>query len=158
MKTGQFIYTLNYPSYEKESCEIEVRALFKFDLKGKVFFESRKVHPSISPFLKCRLEIIYQAATFSELIELTTKDKLAAPDFMVKYMELGIADPHFAKRREYCKAIGLVIEGLACYTSPKMIFGITFYEGNWYFGKLTEKSPAWKKHSQKPQSYSSSIL
>ncbi len=157
MKAERFIYNLNYPSYEKESCEIEVRSLFKFDLKEKVFFESRKVHPSISPFLKSRLEIIYKASTFLELVELITKDKIAASDFMVKYMEWGIDDPPFAKRREYCKAIGLVIEGSACYNSPKIIFGITFYKENWYFGKLTEKSPNWKKHNKKPNSYSSSI-
>ncbi|WP_414733920.1 TRM11 family SAM-dependent methyltransferase [Acetobacterium carbinolicum] len=157
MKTERFIYNLNYPIYEKESCEIEVRALFQCDLKEKVFFESRKVHPSISPFLKSRLEIIYRTSTFLELIELIAKDKITASDFMVKYMELGIADPHFKKRRAYCKAIGLVIEGLACYTSPKILFGITFCQGNWYFGKLTEKSINWKKHNQKPNSYSSSI-
>ena len=157
MKAERFIYNLNYPSYEKESCEIEVRALFKFDLKEKVFFESRNVHPSISPYLKSRLEIIYKASTFLELVELITKDKIAASDFMVKYMEWGIDDPPFAKRREYCKAIGLVIEGSACYNSPKIIFGITFYKENWYFGKLTEKSPNWKKHNKKPNSYSSSI-
>ena len=92
-----------------------MRALFKFDLKEKVFFESRKIHPSISPFLKSRLEIIYKASTFLELVELITKDKIAASDFMVKYMELGIDDPHYTKRREYCKAIGLAIEGPACY-------------------------------------------
>ncbi len=157
MTTERFVYNLNYPIYEKESCEIEVRALFQFELKEKVFFESREVHPSISPFLKSRLEIIYKASTFLELLELIAKDRITVSNFMVKYMELGIADPHFKKRRAYCKAIGLAIEGLACYTSPKTLFGITFYKGHWYFGRLTEKSINWKKHNKKPNSYSSSI-
>ncbi len=157
MKTERFIYNLNYPIYEKESCEIEVRSLFKFDLKEKVFFESSKVHPSVSPFLKNRLEIIYKASTFLDIIELIMKDKIAASDFLVKYVELGKDDPHFKKRREYCKAIGLIIEGCPCYTSPKITFGITFYKGNWYFGKLAERSLYWKEHNKKPNSYSSSI-
>jgi hypothetical protein len=76
MKTERFIYNLNYPIYEKESCEIEVRSLFKFDLKGKVFFESRKIHPSVSPFLKSRLEIMYKASTFLELIESIAKQSV----------------------------------------------------------------------------------
>lgn len=42
MKAERFIYNLNYPSYEKESCEIEVRSLFKFDLKEKVFLKAEK--------------------------------------------------------------------------------------------------------------------
>jgi hypothetical protein len=42
MKTERFIYNLNYPIYEKESCEIEVRALFQFDLKEKVFLQIEK--------------------------------------------------------------------------------------------------------------------
>ncbi len=157
MKTERFIYNLNYPIYEKESCEIEVRSLFKFDLKEKVFFENRKVHPSVSPFLKNRLEIIYKASTFLEIIESTTKDKIAASDFMVKYVELEKNDPHFKKRREYCKEIGLIIEGFPCYTAPKNTFGITFYKGNWYFGKLAERSTYWKAHNKKPNTYSSSL-
>ena len=157
MKTERFMYNLNYPIYAKESCEIEVRSLFNFDLKEKVFFENRKVHPSVSPFLKNRLEIIYQASTFLEIIELIKKDKIAAPDFKVKYVEMEKDDPHFKKRREYCKAIGLVIEGFPSYTSPKNTFGITFYRGNWFFGKLVKRSLYWKVHKNKPNSYSSSL-
>ncbi len=157
MKAERFIYNLNYPIYEKESCEIEVRSLFKFDLKEKVFFENRKVHPSVSPFLKNRLEIIYKASTFLEIIELIKKDKVAASDFKVKYVELEKDDPHFKKRREYCKAIGLIIEGFPCFAAPKNTFGITVYKGNWYFGKLVERSLYWKVHKNKPNSYSSSL-
>ncbi|MBK5251916.1 MAG: methyltransferase domain-containing protein [Peptostreptococcaceae bacterium] len=126
-------------------------------MKEKVFFESRKVHPSVSPFLKNRLEIIYKASTFLEIIESITKDKIAASDFKVKYVKLGKDDPHFKKRREYCKAIGLIIEGFPCFAAPKNTFGITFYKGNWYFGKLAERSLYWKVHKNKPNSYSSSL-
>jgi tRNA G10 N-methylase Trm11 len=157
MKTERFIYNLNYPANEKGSCELEVRSLFQLDLKEKVFFETRKVHPSVSPFLKNRLEIIFQASTFSEIIESIIIAKIAAPDFMVKYVELEKDDRRFKKRREYCKAIGLIIEGFPCYTAPKNTFGITFYKGNWYFGKLAERSPYWKAHNKKPNAYSSSL-
>jgi tRNA G10 N-methylase Trm11 len=151
------MYNLNYPTYEKESCEIEVRSLFGFDLKEKVFFENRKVHPSVSPFLKNRLEIIYKASAFPEIIEAIKKDRMAASDFKVKYVELEKNDPHFKKRREYCKAIGLIIEGFPCFAAPKNTFGIAFYKGNWFFGKLTARSLYWKVHKNKPISYSSSL-
>lgn len=157
MKTERFIYNLNYPINEKESCELEVRSLFQFDLKEKVFFESREIHPSVSPYLRTRLEIIYQASTFSEILKSIIVAKFAAPDFMVKYVDLEKDERRFKKRREYCKAIGLMIKGFPDFTSPKNIFGITFYQGIWYFGRLAERSPEWRAHNKKPNAYSSSI-
>ena len=157
MKLERFIYNLNYPIKEKELCELEVRSLFNFDLKEKVFFENRKIHPSVSPFLKNRLEIIYKAATLLEIVELVTKAKIEAPDFMVKYLELEKNELLLKNRREYCKAVGLMIGGYPCYSAPKNLFGLTFYKENWYFGKLVERSLQWKSHNKKPNAYSSSL-
>lgn len=157
MKTERFIYNLNYPVNEKESCELEVRSLFQFDLKEKVFFENREIHPSVSPFLRDRLEIIFQASTFSEILRSIIVAKIVAPDFTVKYVDLEKDERHFKKRREYCKAIGLLIKGFPNFTAAKNTFGITIYQGIWYFGRLAERSPDWRAHNKKPNAYSSSI-
>ena len=157
MKTEQFIYNLNYPVKEKELCELEVRSLFNFDLKEKVFFESRKIHPSVSPFLKNRLEIMYKAATLLEIVELVTEAKIEAPDFMVKYLELEENELLLKNRRENCKEVGLKIGGYPCYKAPKYLFGLTFYKENWYFGELVERSLQWKVHNKKPNAFSSSL-
>lgn len=157
MAIERFIYNLNYPVKEKELCELEVRSLFNFDLKEKVFFESRKIHPSVSPYLKNRLEIIYKAATLLEIVEVVTEAKIEAPDFMVKYLELEKNELLLKNRRENCKAVGLKIGGFPCYTAPKYLFGLTFYKGNWYFGKLVERSLQWRAHNKKPNAYSSSL-
>ncbi len=45
-------------------------------MKGKVFFLSIQIEPSISPFLKDSLEIIYKTSYFLDIIELITKDKV----------------------------------------------------------------------------------
>lgn len=157
MKTKRFMYHLKYDVNEKGLCEIEMRSLFQVDLNENVFFESKKIHPSTSPFLRNRLEIIYVAKTVTELIAFIQNDQLAAVDFMVKYVKMKDNDPDFKQRRASCKAIGLSIRGSTSFTEPKTIFGITFYKGSWYFGKLVERSLNWNLHNKKPYSYSSSI-
>ncbi|QZY56838.1 TRM11 family SAM-dependent methyltransferase [Crassaminicella profunda] len=157
MKLNQYIYNVNYQVQEEDLCALEIRSLFNFHLEGKVFFSSKEVEPSISPFLKTRLKIIYKTSSFSDIIELIKKDKITSQDFVVKYLELFSGDPYIKKRKELCKEIGLVVEGFPSFTSPKTTFGISFYKGSWYFGILVANNSEWKAHNTKPYSYSSSI-
>lgn len=157
MKLNQYIYNVNYQVYEEDLCALEIRSLFNYNLDGKVFFSSKQVDPSISPFLKNRLEIIYKTSSFSDIIELIIKDKITSHDFIVKYLELFSGDPYVKKRKEICKEIGLRIQGFPSFSSPKTTFGITFYKGSWYFGILVANNPKWKEHNTKPYSYSSSL-
>ncbi len=157
MNLNKYLYNVNYPVYEKDLCALEIRSLFNYNLDGKVFFSNVQVDPSISPFLKNRLEIIYKASSFSDILELIKKEKIISEDFKVKYFELFSGDPYFKKRKEICKEIGLIIEGFPSFLSPKTTFGITFYEENWYFGILVTNNTEWKQHNTKPNSYSSSL-
>jgi len=157
MKLNQYIYNVNYQVHEEDLCALEVRSLFNIELEGKVFFENKQIDPSISPFLKNRLEIIYKTSSFSDIIELIEKNKITSHDFKVKYLELFSGDPYLKKRRELCKEVGLRIQGFPSFSSPKTTFGISFFKGCWYFGILVENNPIWKAHNRKPFSYSSSI-
>ena len=157
MKLNQYIYNVNYQVHEEDLSALEIRSLFNFQLEGKVFFSSKEVEPSISPFLKTRLEIIYKTTSFLDIIELIKKDKITADDFVVKYLELSSEDPYIKNSRELCKEIGLIVQGEPSFTSPKITFGISFYKGNWYFGILVANNTKWKAHNTKPYSYSSSI-
>jgi tRNA (guanine10-N2)-dimethyltransferase len=178
MQAHQYIYNINYPFYEKELCAFELRALFGIEIDEKVFFTEIKVKPSISPFIKNRLEIIYEGTTFDEILKQITTDSLTATDFMVKYLQLeklkksdkpnkinevdkidavDKPDSDSKKRRELCKKVGLCIDGHPSYKTPSKIFGITVYQGNWYFGILTKSDNIWKMHNDKPYTYSSSI-
>jgi len=153
----KYIYNMNYQVNEKDLCQLELRSLFKLNVEGKVFFSEIKVDPTLSPFLKNRLEILYKTTTFSEIVDLLEKSPIIIDDFKVKYLKLTDDDPHNHNRRELCKELGLKIQGVAKLSSAKTSFGISFYEGNWYFGELVNNTRKWQVHQTRPHSYSSSL-
>jgi len=157
MELCNYLYSLNYPEFEKELCALEVKSLFNDSMGDKVFFTNTKIDPSVSPFLRNRIEVLFSHSSFKELVELVDSEELHATDFMVKYVKLYDQDPSFQMRRSYCKQLGSIIHGEPLYISPKKIFGITFYKEMWYFGVLTQNDIIWKEHRDKPYSYSSSI-
>jgi tRNA G10 N-methylase Trm11 len=157
MEPIQYLYNLNHPDYEEELCALEVKSIFNIRLLDKVFFENKKVNPSISPFLKNRLKIMFSCDTFNEMIQSVIDAEINATDFLVKYVRLYKNDPPFKMRRKYCKDLGYLINGDPLFTEPKTIFGITCYNDVWYFGQLIENDSKWKTHNDKPYTYSSSL-
>ncbi|WP_461206309.1 TRM11 family SAM-dependent methyltransferase [Clostridium sp. DL1XJH146] len=157
MNFNQYMYNVNYRIYEKELCALELRSLFNYNLEEKIFFSNKRINPSSSPFIKNRLEIIYKTSSFSDILKLIKKDKVKAKDFKVVYLEILRDDPYFKKRKEISKEIGLIIEGFPSFSSPEIVFGITFYKENWYFGILLANNAIWKEHNKKPYPYSSSL-
>lgn len=157
MQHSKYIYNVNYQVHEDDLCELEMKSLFNVELKNKVFLSDIEMNPSISPFIRNRLKIIYKTSSFAEIISLIETDGIKSEDFMVKYFELSTGDENFKKRREICKEIGLRINGFPCYTRPKTTFGISNYEGGWYFGVLVSNDSKWREHNNKPYSYSSSL-
>jgi len=157
MESCNYLYSLNYPKFEKELCSLEVKSLFNKLMDDKVFITNIKIDPSVSPFLRNRLEVLFSHSSFIELVALIDHEELHATDFMVKYVKLYDQDPSFQMRRSYCKQLGFKIHGDPLYISPKETFGITFYKGMWYFGRLKQNDITWKEHKDKPYSYSSSI-
>jgi len=153
----EYIYNFNYQFNEKELCVLEVKSLLGMELDHKVSFSNVKVDPSVSPFLKNRLEIIYKATSFDDLMEFVEKSAMTFDEYKVKYLKLFNDDPYFKERRVLCKKVGLEIGGVASFKSPKTCIGISFYEGSWYLGFLIENSRKWQEHKVKPHSYSSSL-
>jgi tRNA (guanine10-N2)-dimethyltransferase len=157
MELHNYLYSLNYPEFEKELCALEVKSLFNDSMDDKVFFINIKVDPSVSPYLRNRIEVLFSHSSFEELVGLVENAELQATDFMVRYVKFYDQDPSFQLRRNYCKQLGSIIHGDPLYIDPKVIFGITFYKGIWYFGILKQNNIIWKEHKYKPYSYSSSI-
>lgn len=152
-----YLYHVNYQNYEEELCALDIRTLFKRDLKGKVLLTDKKIDPSISPYIKERIEVIHRAPTFDYLLELLKRHKETRQKFMVKYVSLHKKDPNERKGRHLSKAIGLRIIGLPSFDAPNVIYGTTYYEGSWYFGLLEANKATWKAHNEKPYSYSSAL-
>ncbi|MBN7772312.1 TRM11 family SAM-dependent methyltransferase [Clostridium aminobutyricum] len=153
----QFMYNVNYNIQDHNMCAFEMKALFDIELDDKVFFTNKEVDPSISPFLKNRIKIIYKKKTFHEILDLITADDFRANDFMVKYVGMYNRDPNINQGKKLSKEIGLRIYGYPSFQSPKIMLGITSYQGYWYFGYLKQNNYEWRAHKQKPYSFSSAL-
>lgn len=157
MKNDQYIYNVNYNVQDHNLCAFEFRALFDDEFKDKVFFTDKEVDPSISPFLKNRIKIIYKKKTFNEILEAIIADDFRANDFMVKYVAMYNRDSNINQGKKLSKEVGLRIYGYPSFKSPKIMLGITSYQGYWYFGYLTQNNYEWRNHKQKPYSFSSAL-
>lgn len=157
MKNHRYIYNANYKVQENELYVFEAKALFGVQIKEKVFFSNKEIDPSISPFIKNRIKIIYETESLEDILELITKNDLHSDGFLVKYVELERGDPHFKNGKEISKEVGLRIYGEPSFISPKIKYGISCYKEQWYFGELVENNYIWRAHKKKPHSYSSAL-
>lgn len=157
MSQATYMYQVNYQSYEKDLCMMERRALFGKVQEEKVFFSSVFVRPSVSAFIKKRLEIIYSGKSLQAIIDQLSEDVFEAEAFKVEFTSFTFEEIHMSQRRSICEAIGLNIKGLPDFKQPKYVYGVTVYEGVWYFGLLSENDNKWKAHKDKPYTYSSSL-
>ena len=58
MPNLDFLYTFNYDYHLDALCKLESRQIFDKEEKDKLLFSPFKIDPSISAFIKTRLEII----------------------------------------------------------------------------------------------------
>lgn len=153
----QYMYRTNYQYYEQDLCALDMRGLFGVDFYKKVFLSRKEVDPSLSPFIKHRLEIMYKSDNFEYLLHLISNKVIEAQGFNVVYAPFYKNDPYSRKGKIYSKEIGLRIIGLPSFKSPNIVYGVTFYQGQWCFGILKTNEVLWNKHLNKPFSYSSSL-
>jgi len=157
MESNEYIYNVNYNIQDHNLCAFEVKALFNHELEDKVFFTDKEVDPSISPFIKNRIRVIYKKKTLDEILDTILEDDFRANDFMVKYVGMYNRDPNIDRGKKLSKEIGLRIYGYPSFESAKVLIAITEYQGHWYFGYLKENNYEWREHKQKPYSFSSAL-
>ena len=152
-----FIYTFNYDYHHEGLCKMESRQIFGTEVNNKFLFSSIKIDPSISPFIKNRLDIVSSSADYSEFLKLIKQEKIELNGFMVDYLKLEGDSLKRTQRREKVKDVGYCIEGGPDFDNPSITYAICNFEGIWYFGVLTKENVDWHKHRQKPHSFSNSI-
>lgn len=157
MQASKYIYNVNYQGTDRDLSELEIKSLFNKKLIGKVLITDKKIDPDISPFIKNRLDVMYEKNSFEEIIEIIDKDRIDADKFKVSYLQLMKVDEYHKDRRIYCKEIGLRVTGYPQYVKPEVEYAITNFSGKWYLGVLNENTCDWKKHNDRPYSYSSSL-
>jgi len=157
MQITKHIYTFNYHFTEQALCQLESRYIFNKEEKNKLLFSDIKVAPSISAFIKGRLDIISFSKDYDMLISKIKKENLSSEGFKVEYLVFDGDKTEYKKRLQKLRDIGYSIEGEPDYYHPKRTYALCLHEGIWCFGTWIKNNLDWHKHKQKPHSYSNSI-
>lgn len=155
------MYTYAYHQDEKDLCQLEMRAFFGKDTSGKVIKSNRAVDPGRSPFIKERIELLFEGTEFADIVKQAAKLDMEDSTFKVifpKINDLEAAEQvGFDKKRDMERQIGFVIKGKANVHSPDIIFGLIPFDGRWHFGIYQLSESVWFKHQQKPREYSTAL-
>lgn len=123
----------------------------------KIFFSHAKVNPSISPFIKNRIRLICKDKSLEGIIQWIIDNKFSAEGFKVSYVPIEKVDEHVKDGKAISKKIGFVITGFPSFVDPAVCYSITCYKDEWLFGEWVANNMLWRKHNNKPHSYSSSL-
>ncbi len=138
-------------------CRLESRQIFNEELLDKLLFSNLKVDPSISAFIKNRFEISISADSYSGLLEKLKEENVCATGFKAEYMVLEGDPTEYTERLKKLKDIGTIIEGKPDVQNPSIIYSICNTKDIWYFGVLIKRKTDWRKHINKPYSFSNSL-
>ena len=136
---------------------MESRQIFNEELLDKLLFSNLKVDPSISAFIKNRFEISISADSYSGLLEKLKEENVCATGFKAEYMVLEGDPTEYTERLKKLKDIGTIIEGKPDVQNPSIIYSICNTKDIWYFGVLIKRKTDWRKHINKPYSFSNSL-
>lgn len=160
-KTPACIYTYAFREEERALCYLEMRSFFGMESHVNILKSEVKIAPSRSPFIKERVEVMYEGDDLESILEQVEQIDLAGATFkviFVKINDLGKENKiEYGERRLIERDLGMHIEGEADVRNPERVFGIVPLGGRWYFGHYVESDPVWYHHIKKPHSYSTSL-
>lgn len=160
-RTGEFIYTYAYTNDEESLCHLEMRSFFDMDTHTKIIKSSNEINPSRSPFMKERIEVIFEGDELSDILKQVEVVNMMESTFkviFVKINDLALTEKvDYQQKREIEREIGMIIEGEADVHHPDMTFGLVPFEGRWYFGEYLKSEAVWLHHLKKPREYSTAL-
>ena len=154
----KYMYIVNYPTFEEDLCLLEMRAIFGKIPDEKTLFSNIAFNSSNSPFIKTRLDIIYEKDTIEELLVEINKDTTVYNNFKLEYVRLNNNNNiPYEERLDLIKKLSMNIIGTHNFKNPEFNFGVTKVDGKWLFGIDNKNNYEWHAHDNKPCSYSNSL-
>ncbi|MGB1037816.1 MAG: TRM11 family SAM-dependent methyltransferase [Bacteroidia bacterium] len=157
MSSYPYIYTFNFDFHLTELFELETRQIFGKEATSKMLFSNKEIDPSISPFIKSRLDIQFGESSYETLLIRIKKLEIKKEGFKAEYVVLHGDKTDYLERLNKLRDVGMRIEGYPDYEQPSIIYSICHYEGMWYFGILNKHDTSWYRHKSKPHSFSNSL-
>ncbi|MGL4850791.1 MAG: TRM11 family SAM-dependent methyltransferase [Clostridium sp.] len=153
----KYLYIFNYPKFEMELCMMEARRIFKEEPVNKTLLSEIKFNPSNSPFIKNRIDVIYEEDTLEKILQNIEDEKLSFDDFKVEYLKLEEGNIPYEERLKSVREVGFRIIGEPDIHSPKISIGVTKYNEKWFLGVNKRNDYKWHIHDNKPCTYSNSL-
>lgn len=100
---------------ERALCHMEMRSLFGIETKTNILKTDVKVDPSRSPFIKERIDVIFEGDDLSEILEQVQSIELHESTFKVNFVKINDLDKsekiEYKDRRNIERELGLGING-----------------------------------------------
>ncbi|HIW32863.1 MAG TPA: RNA methyltransferase, partial [Candidatus Paenibacillus intestinavium] len=123
-----YIYTFGYRIEEVELCQLEMRSLFGKHSETGVLISDICIDADRSPFMRERLEVLYEGNTLDSIYEQVRQIKLNDQTFKVIFMKMNdlsaVDKIEYDGQRSIERKLGMIIEGEADVRQPDQIFGI----------------------------------
>lgn len=154
----EHIYVYACHEDEQALCQLELRILLGAEtvLGARYAVSARRVEPSRSPFLKLRLDVLFEAGSLPELASRVETLTVQGSTFKVAFAETDAA-VSTDRQREVAREIGRHLRGKAEMRRPEQWFAVTELGGRWLFGHCSYGEAVWLQHQQKPQNYSTAL-
>ncbi|KRF30533.1 TRM11 family SAM-dependent methyltransferase [Paenibacillus sp. Soil787] len=154
----EHIYVYACHEDEQALCQLELRTLLGAEtvLGARYAVSTRPVEPSRSPFLKLRLDVLFEAGSLPELASQVETLTVQGSTFKVAFAETDAA-VSTDRQREVAREIGRHLRGKAEMRRPEQWFAVTELGGRWLFGHCSYGEAVWLQHQQKPQNYSTAL-
>ncbi len=161
IRQPDYIYTFAYRDGERALCQFEMRSFFGYDTEHKILKSTVAIDPSRSPFMKGRLDVLVEADTIEEIIQLAPM--FGSEDKTNKVIFLKINDLQEGEAIEYnerlsiVRAVGTELQGTFDLYKPEQVFAIVPFQNRWYFGEYFHSNPIWLAHMDRPREYSTAL-
>ncbi|MDI4645225.1 TRM11 family SAM-dependent methyltransferase [Cohnella hashimotonis] len=156
-----YIYTYAAHEDEHSLCRLELRSLFGIDPDRPIFISPVQVDPSRSPFIKERLEVLYEGDSIEDIANQVAEMPATQASFKVLFVKTNDlpADGKmtYEDQREIERQVGMRVKGRADMRQPDTVFGIATLGGRWYFGSHAKNRSVWLDHMEKPRQYSMAL-
>ncbi|PLR66010.1 RNA methyltransferase [Bacillus sp. PAMC26568] len=156
-----FIYTYACTEEELSLCHLEMRSFFGFQPEGFSLKSEIYIEPSRSPFMKERIEVMYEGDELSDIVKQVEQIDIGNDTFKIIFLKINdlekSAQIGYDERRKIERQVGWPFKAEADVRNPDHTFGITTLGGRWYFGKYCKSEPVWLHHLKKPREYSTAL-
>ena len=161
MTVTSYLYTYGYNEDEGQLAEMEIRAFFGEDAKGKVIVSPVSVDPSRSVFIREKVHVLMKADSVEHLIEQAHQFGAIDESYKVMFLKHDRVNETGEwgneERLRLTRAVGNEMPGTLSFKNPDQVYAITHLDGVWYLGIYEKSQPVWMKHVDKPQGYSTAL-